>query len=130
MFTVEASRAKRLMVISYSQRVTAAETSQALDRVRRMMGEFEPGFRVLTDMRWLESMEPAAAISIGQIMEVVASKDVSMVVRIVPDPQKDIGFNILSQFHYGDNVRIMTYQTLAEALECLMEVAVAEDQGN
>jgi hypothetical protein len=35
----------------------------------------------------------------------------------MPDPHKDIGLNILSQFHYGANVKIATFETLADALQ-------------
>ena len=46
----------------------------------------------------------------------MAEKQVAEVIRVMPDPRKDIGLNILSQFHYGPNIRITTYETLAEAL--------------
>jgi hypothetical protein len=39
----------------------------------------------------------------------------------MPDPHKDIGLNILSQFHYGPEIRISTFQTLADALQSLVE---------
>jgi hypothetical protein len=35
----------------------------------------------------------------------------------MPDPHKDIGLNILSQFHYGPEISITTYKTLADALQ-------------
>jgi hypothetical protein len=33
------------------------------------------------------------------------------------DPHKDIGLNILSQFHYGPEIQLATFQTLADALQ-------------
>ena len=44
-------------------------------------------------------------------------------VRVIPDPQKDIGLNILSQFHYGPNIKLTTVESLAAALSMLMEEA-------
>ena len=41
--------------------------------------------------------------------------------RVVPDPHKDIGLNILSQFHYGPEIKIATFETLADALENIAE---------
>jgi hypothetical protein len=41
------------------------------------------------------------------------------VVRVIPDPQKDIGLNILSLFHYRKRVRIVTCETLDEARKVL-----------
>jgi hypothetical protein len=39
--------------------------------------------------------------------------------RVIPDPHKDIGLNILSQFHYGPEIEIATFQTLADALQSM-----------
>ena len=119
MFVIEADRSKRLMVISYSARVTAEEAKRAGARVRELLADFNPGFRVLTDMRWLISMESAAAPHIAKMMNAVAAKKASMIVRVVPDPSKDIGFNILSLFHYDDSVKIFTFETLADAVRIL-----------
>jgi hypothetical protein len=53
-------------------------------------------------------------------MDAVAEKEVGMVVRVIPDPHKDIGFNILSQFHYGPKTKLATFESLAEALSALL----------
>jgi hypothetical protein len=121
MFSAETDRSKRLVVISVAGRVTAAEVKEAAKRVREIVGDIAPGFRALTDYRWLESMETAAAQYIAEMMDVLASKGVSSVVRVVPDPHKDIGLNILSQFHYGPAIQVMTFETLADALQSLAE---------
>jgi hypothetical protein len=39
------------------------------------------------------------------------------VARVMPDPHKDIGLNILSQFHYSPDIPITTFDTLADALQ-------------
>ena len=46
-----------------------------------------------------------------------------MVVRVIPDHHKDIGLNILSQFHYGPKIKLATFESLAAALSALMEEA-------
>ena len=68
-------------------------------------------------------MDPRAATHIAKIMDAVAAKEVASVIRVVPDPHKDIGLNILSQFHYGPGVRIATFETLADAVQSLNESA-------
>jgi hypothetical protein len=89
----------------------------ALQRVREMLHDVAPGFHVLADFRGLESMDPAAASHIAKMMDALAEKKVASVTRVMPDPHKDIGLNILSQFHYGANVKIATFETLADALQ-------------
>ena len=120
MYSVESDRSKRLLVISAAGQVTKKEVETVALRVREMMKEVTPGFRVLTDFRWLDRMEPAAAPHLAEIMATVAEKDVAAVIRVVPDPHKDIGLNILSQFHYGPQIKLATFESLAEALSALM----------
>jgi hypothetical protein len=119
MYSVEADRAKRLIIIGAAGRVTAQEVKQVAQQVREIVKDAPPGFHVLTDFRWLEAMEPASAYYIGEIMDALAAKEVGSIVRVVPDPHKDIGLNILSQFHYGAKVRVLTLESLAEALQLL-----------
>ncbi len=121
MYSVESDRSKQLLVISAAGQVTKKEVESVALRVREMMKEVTPGFRVLTDFRWLERMDPAAAVPLAEIMDALAEKDVAAVVRVVPDPRKDIGLNILSQFHYGPQIKLVTFESLAEALSALME---------
>lgn len=121
MYSVESDRSKQLLVISAAGRVTKKEVESVALRVREMMKEITPGFRVLTDFRWLERMDPAAAVPLAEIMDALAEKDVAAVVRVIPDPRKDIGLNILSQFHYGPQIKLVTFESLAEALSALMD---------
>ena len=117
MYAVELDRSKRLLVISAAQRVTAEEANLAAQRIREVLQDVAPGFHVLADFRWLESMDSAAARHIAEIMDALAEKNVASVTRVMPDPHKDIGLNILSQFHYGPHVKIATFETLADALQ-------------
>jgi anti-anti-sigma regulatory factor len=117
MYAVELDQSKRFLVISATQKVTAQEADMALQRVREVLQDVASGFHVLADFRGLQSMDPAAARHIAKIMDALAEKNVASVTRVMPDPHKDIGLNILSQFHYGANVKIATFETLADALQ-------------
>ena len=117
MYAVELDQSKRLLVISAAAKVTADEAKMAAQRVRELLPDIQPGFHAFADFRWLESMEPAAASHIAKIMDALSEKNVASVTRVMPDPHKDIGLNILSQFHYAANVRITTFETLADALQ-------------
>ena len=117
MYAVELDRSKRLLVISAAQKVTAEEAKMAAQRIGEVLQDVAPGFRVLADFRGLQSMDSGAARHIAEIMDALAEKNVGSVTRVMPDPHKDIGLNILSQFHYGANVKIATFETLADALQ-------------
>ena len=123
---VELDQSKRLLVISAAQSVTAEQARQAADQVRELLQGVTPGFRVLADYRWLESMQPATARHVAEIMDALAEKQVASVTRVMPDPHKDIGLNILSQFHYGPEIQITTFQTLADAVQSLVKDGVGD----
>ena len=125
MYSVESAQSKRLIVLSAAGRATTAELQAAAARVREVVEDFAPGFSALVDFRWMETMETGAAPHIAEIMKTLAAKQVAHVVRVMPDPRKDIGLNILSQFHYGPEIRVMTFVTLAEAFESLLGMAEA-----
>jgi hypothetical protein len=81
-----------------------------------------PGFRLLSDLTGLESMDPTGTSYIAAMMDLFAAKQVGLVVRVIPDPHKDIGLNILSYFHYGSQVQVVTYQNLSDALQSPLRV--------
>src|ERR1700730_4186881 len=121
MYSVEIDRSKHLLVISALRQVTAEQAKLAAQQVRELLRDVAPGFRVLADFRWLESMDSAAAHHVAEIMDTLTEKGVTSVRRVMPDPQKDIGLNVLSQFHYRPEIPIATFETLADALQNLIE---------
>jgi hypothetical protein len=129
MYSVEADKSKRLVVISAAGRVTKEEAKQAAQRMRDVVKDFAPGFRLLADFQWLQSMDIAAARYVAEIMDALAEKQVASVTRVMPDPHKDIGLNILSQFHYAPEIKITTFETLADALQSLIKEGGGTSEG-
>ncbi len=121
MISVEIDRSKRLLIISAAGHVRTDEVQQAVQDVREALQQVALGLRVLIDFRWLESIHPSAAPHIAQIMEGLAQKQVASVIRIVSDPGKDVGLQMLSHFRYSDELPISTVETLVEALDRLLE---------
>jgi hypothetical protein len=119
MFYVEADKSRNLLTISYSQRVGPDEIKACATEVEAALPELTPGFRLLTDLTRLESMERSCIPVIRQIMDVLNKLGITQVVRVIPDPSKDVGLNIMSLFHYRRDVSIVTCQTLEEALRTL-----------
>jgi hypothetical protein len=121
MFSVEADDSNRLIKINWSENVSADEMRECAEQLRALTANIKPGFRLLSDLTGLKSMDPTGASYIGAIMDLFAAKQVSLIVRVIPDPGKDIGLNILSYFHYGSQVQTVTYQNLNEALQRLSD---------
>ena len=119
MIKFEVQEPKSLLVIRYSGQVGAEETEKGLDDVRAGLANLKSGFRLLADLTELDSMDVKCAPFIEKAMDLCNEKSVSLVVRVIPDPHRDIGLQIMSIFHYGGDVQIITCESLAEAEEIL-----------
>jgi hypothetical protein len=122
MYLTEFDRSQRLVKITVAADVIVEELKSAIENLVSLLRDVEPGFRVLADLSALVSMPTTAAPYLGQIMEVCAGKGVALVVRLLPpDPSKDIGLAIISQFHYPPHIPIITCATMEEAMRVLDE---------
>ena len=119
MFQVEVDKANNLLKITYAQRVKPEDTKRVAEKVSVLLAELRPGFRLLSDLSGLEAMDLACVPDIKRMMDLCNKQGIEMVVRVIPDPQKDIGLNILSLFHYRRRVRIVTCEDMAEAMKVL-----------
>jgi hypothetical protein len=119
MFTVKLDQSSNTLTISYGGLVTRDETQLCAEEVQLASTILDPGFRLVVDLTELQLMEAACSPLIAGIMEICNAAGVAEVVRIIPDPTRDIGLQILSFFHYDKDVCIRTCATSAEAREML-----------
>ena len=119
MFRNEIDAGKKLLRITFSGNVAVQEARRCLEQAESLLPGLVPGFRLLTDLSGLEAMDVACAPYVERLMDVCNQLGVDTVVRVIPDPHKDIGLSIMSLFHYRRRVRIVTCETLAEAEKVL-----------
>jgi hypothetical protein len=119
MFRIEFDQPRNLLTIRYSDHVGLDETKRALQEMQLVLEKVERGFRLLADLTELQSMDVLCAPHIESAMDMCDAKGVSDVVRIIPDPRRDIGMQIMSYFHYGGDVRVVTCQTTEQAMRLL-----------
>jgi anti-anti-sigma regulatory factor len=119
MFEAEVDETKNLLKIHFSQHVDAAEAQSYANKIQLLLAEVKPGFTLLTDLTGLEAMDLACQPHIDQAMDRYSEAGLGMVVRVIPDPSKDIGLSIMSFFHYHRRVRTATCESLEEALKIL-----------
>jgi len=119
MFEIEADKERNLLILSFTRDVVPQEAERCRDAVREALENLKTGFRLLTDLSGLESMDPECIPYIKGVMDLFNQKGIAGVVRIIPDPRKDIGFSILSLFHYRRGIPIVTCGSAAEAKAAL-----------
>ena len=119
MFQAHAIKSINLLHVRYGGHVGPAETETYAKELPPLLAELTPGFRLLTDMSALDEIDLECLPHIKAMMDLCNQRGVAMVVRVIPDPHKDIGMNILSPFHYRRDVHIVTCETIEEALALL-----------
>ena len=119
MVQVALEKSTNLLRISYTERVGPEEMRRRAEELKVLLADGVPGLRLLTDLSGLESMDLACLPHIRRTMDLLNKKGLEMVVRVIPDPGKDIGLNILSLFHYRRGIQIVTCRTLEEAMKAL-----------
>ena len=112
MIQAQVDKVNNLLRVTYAGRVGPAETKRALKDLERLLADLAPGSRLLTNLSNLEEMDLACEPDLKRMMDLCNKKGVERVVRVIPDPHKDIGLNILSLFHYRRGVRIITCETM------------------
>ena len=119
MFLATSSQPKRLLHLSFLGHVTADELERGLADVAALLAALPAGCRLFMDLGRLGSMDLDCADAIGKVMEMCDHKSVGLVVRLVPDPSKNIGLNILTLFHYRHRPAVASCETMAEAARAL-----------
>jgi hypothetical protein len=119
MFWVTTNKPKQLLYLSYIGNVGLADLERNAQDLAVIVSELPAGFRVLADLTQMEAMDTDCVPEIGRTMELLEEHGVGLVVRVIPDPRKDIGMNIISAFHYKQRPQTATCATLAEAAKLL-----------
>ena len=113
------NKAKQLFLLSYFGQVSRSDLERSREDYNGLLAELRPGFRLLVDLTGLESMKLDCMDLIGEFMRLMDQSGVGMVVRVIPDPKKDIGLNILTIFHYRKRPRVVSCRTMTEAAAAL-----------
>src|ERR1700685_3289449 len=114
-FTVRCDISRNLIEVAYNGKVSIAEVKAVSAKVQELLPQLRQGFTFLADLSGMESMELDSVGEITKIMDACNAAGIGTIVRIIPDPRKDIGLNILSIIHYSRVVRVITCQNAAEA---------------
>jgi hypothetical protein len=109
----------KLLLVRFSGHVTKEEAEKGVDDAANCLTVLAREFRLLADLSTLSSMDVACAPSIERVMDLCQEHGVAEIIRIIPDPSRDIGLGIMSRFHYENSVRIFNCSTHEEAFNLL-----------
>lgn len=112
---MRADSAANRFYTQFQGKIVNAALQKEIPEFLRLLATLRPGFSLVTDLTALESMDLGCEQTLAKIMDHCRVHHVALVVRIIPDPRKDIGFNILGRIHYGHDVQIITCETREQA---------------
>ncbi len=115
MIKVSYDRKCNALVIEFIGTIDAAQAEHSFLEVRKVLPKQAKGFKLLTDFTLAESMDIKIKESVEKAMDFLNERGVTEILRVIPDPAVDIGFNILSAFHYSKKVAVLTLQSRDEA---------------
>jgi hypothetical protein len=119
MLLATSNKAKQLLCLTYIQRIQPEEIRRGFEDIKELLADMKPGYRVLADLSQVTVFETDCAPEIGRLMDLTSQAGVALIVRVIPDPDKDIGLNILAAFHHKRCLRTVTCDNLAEAMRAL-----------
>ncbi len=102
------------VVIEFAGQVDAAQAEALQPEIKKLIPA-QKGFRLLTDFTLLEEMSLDVLQTIKKNMDFFNQKGVAEIIRVIPKPEQDYGFNIMSIFHYSKDVRMVILPSRAEA---------------
>ncbi len=115
MIKVRYDRTCNTLVIDFIGKIDAAQAEHSFFDVKKVLPKQGKGFKLLTDFTLAERMDIEIKESVEKAMDLLNERSVTEILRVIPDPAVDIGFNILSAFHYSKKVAVLTLQSREEA---------------
>jgi hypothetical protein len=106
---------RNLLRTRYTGRPTKSGFESGVALIGAALSQLKPGCTILADWSEIEGMELDCVPYIAEIMELARAHGAAMIVRVLPDPAKDIGINILSAVHLRGSARTVTADNLEEA---------------
>jgi len=119
MILITTNKPKQILLLTFIGHVRPEEIANGRTDLDTLSRELSSGFTLLTDLSPLEILDKNCLPEIVKSMELCDQREVGLVVRVIPDPTKDIGFNILSMFHYSRRPRFITCKSMDEAAKVL-----------
>ena len=108
-------RDNNILILSFEGTVDQEQLQDLYRVIKNILPNFYGGFKIITDLSLLDNMYLDAHFALEEIMDLCNDHGVSKIIRVIPDPSKDIGFNLMSIFHYSKDVHMHSCQTFKEA---------------
>ena len=104
------------VILEFEGNVDAAQAEGIFTDFEKVLPKPGNGFTLLADFSSVQNMELPVKRQVEKAMELFSARGVTEILRVLPDPDMDIGFNIMSRSHYRPKARILTLRSREEAM--------------
>lgn len=115
MIHVSYDREHKTIVIEFEGNIDGAQARQSSLDLERVVPERRTEFRLLADLTAVQTMELEVEDELKKAMGLFNAHGITEVLRVLPDPDMEVGFNIMSRTYYGKAVKVLTFRSREEA---------------
>lgn len=118
-FDVAIDPARNVVRAKFAGQFSAKEMKAAADQIDSLLPQLRPGFSLFADFGQIVSMDIDCVPHLTRIMDRCRAGGIGLIVRVLPQPDRDIGINLLALVHYRGKVKTVTVSTATEAERAL-----------
>ena len=115
MIKVRYDRERKTVIVEFEGNVDAEQARRFFVDLENIRPKSENGFKLLTDFSLVDAMEFSVKSEIEKAMDLFNAQGVTEIIRVIPDPNMDIGFNLMSASHYSKQIKVHTLRSRREA---------------
>ena len=115
MVKVRYDRERNTVIVDFEGNVDAEQAKQFFADLEQVRPKLEKDFKLLTDFSLVNTMEFSVKGEIEKAMDLFNAQGVTEVIRVIPDANMDIGFNLMSASHYSKQIKVHTLRSRQEA---------------
>jgi anti-anti-sigma regulatory factor len=112
---VRYDRKRNTVIVEFEGNVDAEQAKQFFADFEKIRPEPEKDFKLLTDFSLVDTMEFSVKGEIEKAMDLFNAQGVTEIIRVIPDANMDIGFNLMSASHYSKQIEVHTLRSRQEA---------------
>ena len=115
MVKVRYDRERNTVIVEFEGNVDAEQAKQFFADLEKVRLKLENDFKLLTDFSLVDTIEFSVKGEIEKAMDLFNAQGVTEVIRVIPDANMDIGFNLMSASHYSKQIKVHTLRSRQEA---------------
>jgi anti-anti-sigma regulatory factor len=115
MVNVGYDRKRNTVIVEFEGNVDAEQAKQFFADLEKVRPKPENDFKLLTDFSLVDTMEFSVKREIEKAMDLFNARGVTEIIRVIPDANMDIGFNLMSAAHYSKQIKVHTLRSRREA---------------